>query len=268
MKVVGFITVPIINQSRSTFGHLGRSTISSNHVDFIKPLEWTALSFESTRTELDAFLETIHLFYIPSGNIGGSFCKKFLECIEYCVRKIKEKNRSGIYFPIWGVCMGFQTLLAVENGMYHHNFFLEGFNSWGYKTNLPQVNRGRLTNSFSSDEIKLLELNHDKIHQHALGVSPCMFNATNIKNNYVVLHVNVDKNGKQFIGTIEHKNYPFYGFQWHPEASPNSEMFHRFFMSEISKTPNKPPPENLNQGVEHDCRQYSINTYKSCRFFE
>jgi anthranilate/para-aminobenzoate synthase component II len=266
MKVVGFITAPIINES--TFGHLGRSTIPSNHVDFIKPLEWTAISFESTRTELDAFLETIHLLYIPSGNIGGSFCKKFLDCLEYCVRKIKEKNRSGIYFPIWGVCMGFQTLLAVENGMYHHNFFLEGFDSWGYKTNLPQVNRGRLTNSFSSDEIKLLELNHDKIHQHALGVSPCMFNATNIKNNYVVLHVNVDKNGKQFIGTIEHKNYPFYGFQWHPEASPNSEMFHRFFISEINKTPNKPPPENLNQGVAFDCRQYSINTYNSCYFFE
>lgn len=98
--------------------------------------------------------------------MGKHNCKKYLDTIEYCVSKIKEKNRSGIYFPIWGVCMGFQTLLAVENGKYHHNKFLENFNSWAYLTNLPQVNRGRMTNSFSSDEIKLLELNHDKKHQH------------------------------------------------------------------------------------------------------
>lgn len=267
MKVVGFIRVPIINGRESEFGHLGRSSVSSDHIDFIKPCEWTTISFEATHAELDAFLETIHLLYIPSGNVGNHHCKKFLDCIEYCVRKIKDKNRSGMYFPIWGVCMGFQTLLAVENGVYHHNIFLERFNSWSH-TNLPQVNHGRLTKSFSQNEIQMLELNHDKLHSHSLGVSPCMVNATNIKNNYLILHMNVDKKGKQFIGTIEHKNYPFYGFQWHPESSPNSEMFHRFFISEINKTPNKPPPENVNKGVDYDCRQYSLNIYENCYFFE
>lgn len=51
MKIVGFITVPMVNGSESEFGHRGRSTISSSHINFVNPCLWTAISFESTRAD-------------------------------------------------------------------------------------------------------------------------------------------------------------------------------------------------------------------------
>lgn len=267
-KVVGFITVPTVAGTDPKYTDRGNSTISSNHISFIEPLEWTAIPYQSSHEELDRFLDTIHLFYIPSGNIGAHESAKYLNNIYYCVGKIKEFNRSGIYFPIWSVCMGIQLLLAVENRTYHHGDFLNRYDSRGFKTNLPQVNRGRITDSFSHDEKIAMETTIDKLHNHDFGISPKMFESTNIKKNYVIIHMNVDRNGSQFIGTVEHNKYPFYGFQWHPEASPNCHMFSRFFHSEINKTPNKPLPKQFNKGHLYDCKLYSFNTYENCYFFK
>ena len=36
---------------------------------------------------------------------------------------------------------------------------------------------------------------------------------------YNVLSVNKDRNGKEFVSTIEAKKYPIYGSQWHPGMS-------------------------------------------------
>jgi gamma-glutamyl hydrolase len=270
MKVIGIITVPIVIGQEESFNYRGNSTISSGHIEWLgDDFIWTAIPYQSSKQEMDRFLDSIHAFYIPSGNVGKKTSNQYLNIVKYAVERIKQKNDNGIFFPIWGVCMGLQTLLAVENNIYHHDDLLDQFDTWkNYLTPLQQINEGRLTNFFSRNERSMLETTHDKIHNHRLGLSPLMFNSTSLKQNYKIIHINVDRKGKPFASTVEHKKYPFYGFQWHPEKSPNCDMFKRFFRAELEKTPNTLSLQyEINHGTFYDCLEYSRGIYDNCYFF-
>lgn len=41
----------------------------------------------------------------------------------------------------------------------------------------------------------------------------------NLTDEFHVLSLNRDKEGLEFISTLEHKRYPFYGVQFHPEKN-------------------------------------------------
>jgi gamma-glutamyl hydrolase len=270
MKVIGIITVPIVIGQEESFNYRGNSTISSGHIEWLgDEYIWTAIPYQSSKQEMDRFIDSIHAFYIPSGNVGKKSSNQYLNIVKYAVELIKQKNDNGIFFPIWGVCMGLQTLLAVENNVYHHDDLLDQFDTWkNYLTPLQQINQGKLTDFFTCHERRMLETTHDKIHNHRLGLSPLMFNSTSLKQNYKIIHINVDRKGQPFASTVEHKKYPFYGFQWHPEKSPNCDMFKRFFRAELEKTPNTLSLQyEINHGTFYDCLEYSRGIYDNCYFF-
>ena len=53
---------------------------------------------------------------------------------------------------------------------------------------------------------------------HHDGVEPSVFEASNNLNQFFkMLSTNVDRNGKPFASSIESRDYPIYGVQWHPE---------------------------------------------------
>lgn len=77
----------------------------------------------------------------------------------------------------------------------------------------------------------------------------------NLDNEWRVMSVNSDWNGLEFISTIEHRHYPFYGVQFHPEknlyewvrnknishsthAIAAAQFFAGFFVSEARKNDN------------------------------
>ena len=88
----------------------------------------------------------------------------------------------------------------------------------------------------------------------------CPFNLKNLTefgldNEWRVMSVNSDWNGLEFISTIEHRFYPFYGIQFHPEkniyewvrnknishtanAITASQYFAAFFVNETRKNDN------------------------------
>jgi gamma-glutamyl hydrolase len=41
-----------------------------------------------------------------------------------------------------------------------------------------------------------------------------------LKIFYKIITTNVDRNGVEYVSTMEPKKYPFYSMQWHPENSP------------------------------------------------
>lgn len=40
-----------------------------------------------------------------------------------------------------------------------------------------------------------------------------------MNNDFNVLSTNFDDNGIEYVSTIEHKRYPIFGTQWHPEKN-------------------------------------------------
>jgi gamma-glutamyl hydrolase len=56
----------------------------------------------------------------------------------------------------------------------------------------------------------------------------------NLDKEWTVISVNKDWNGFEFISSIEHKKYPFFGIQFHPEKN----LFEWVRNKNISHTPN------------------------------
>ncbi|KDR20014.1 Gamma-glutamyl hydrolase [Zootermopsis nevadensis] len=81
-----------------------------------------------------------------------------------------KKNDAGVYFPVWGTCLGFELLAVLS------------------------ANRTDVRNLCE----KLKE--------------------SGVADQWHVLSVN-RHNGSEFISSFEHKKYPFYGVQFHPEKN-------------------------------------------------
>ena len=52
------------------------------------------------------------------------------------------------------------------------------------------------------------------------GCSKCSMCRYEMGNFWDVLSVNTDTDGLEFISTLEAKNFPIFGTQWHPEKNP------------------------------------------------
>ena len=132
---------------------------------------------------------------------------------------IFKLSQTFDYFPVWGTCQGIQVLsiLAADNA----SVLQDGFDSEDLSLSLDLTQnslKSRLFSGLPGDIIKILALQNVTMNYHYKGVTPQTY-YTNSKLNqfYQLLSTNQDRKGREFISTIESKQYPIYGCQWHPE---------------------------------------------------
>ncbi|GBF96107.1 gamma-glutamyl hydrolase [Raphidocelis subcapitata] len=139
-----------------------------------------------------------------------------------------QENDAGNPFPIHGTCLGHQLLhilvsnvsrndLLVETDAVSHPSTLEftsaadDSRTWG---NLPADLRSKL------EDPKL----NIAMQNHEYGIPPSHYKRWPILGNFFnILTTTKDRNGLEYISTVEAKKYPFVGVQWHPEK-PTSEF--------------------------------------------
>lgn len=61
-----------------------------------------------------------------------------------------------------------------------------------------------------------------------------------MKDSFKILSINYDRNGMEYISSIEHIKYPFYALQFHPEKivfewSPNRAINHSGNLTLVSE---------------------------------
>uniref|UniRef100_A0A8C6WXB2 folate gamma-glutamyl hydrolase n=1 Tax=Neogobius melanostomus TaxID=47308 RepID=A0A8C6WXB2_9GOBI len=130
-----------------------------------------------------------------------------------------KANDAGDVFPIWGTCFGMQQLSVLvagenllskttaENEALPLNFTAEAYLS-------------RLFKDFPADLMKAIAQEPLTGNFHRYGLTIKTFQENEKLNNFfTILSTNIADNGAHFVSTIEAKNYPFYGVQWHPEVN-------------------------------------------------
>ena len=148
-----------------------------------------------------------------------------------------QAHASGDHVPLWGTCMGFQTLAILAAGR-ADALTSRGFDADGISLPLvwtaayrSQFARGLATaNGVPSAEEPtaqntpaLAYLTNENIttNLHHDGVEPSSF--TRIKalgEFFAVVSTNRDLKGKEFVSTMEAASgAPIYGTQWHPERN-------------------------------------------------
>uniref|UniRef100_A0A5F8H609 folate gamma-glutamyl hydrolase n=1 Tax=Monodelphis domestica TaxID=13616 RepID=A0A5F8H609_MONDO len=132
--------------------------------------------------------------------------------------KAKQAFKRGDYFAIWGTCLGFEELTVLTSGKQ----LLTPTNTSGIALPLnftKAINESRMFQNFPKDLLVALatEPITSNFHKWSLSLKTFMENKK-LSEFYTVLSTNTYK-GIEFISTMEAKEYPIYGVQWHPEKN-------------------------------------------------
>jgi gamma-glutamyl hydrolase len=179
------------------------------------------ISMFSTNDELDHLLSSVNGILFPGGGAP------FPAAAKYVFDKVKEMNDAGDFFPLWGTCMGFQWLLICASD--DENILdpsdgtqMDAYNiSLSLDYTLKAKSSKFFANQFISSELVSIYGNDNvTMNNHHYGIWTDHFYETeSLTSFYDVLSTNKDRNGDEFVSTIEAKHYPITGTQWHPEKN-------------------------------------------------
>ncbi|XP_040202172.1 gamma-glutamyl hydrolase-like [Rana temporaria] len=254
--IIGIITQEV---SDEVFFQYGKTYIADSYVNYLESAGCRVVPIRLNLSE-DEYLSLFHSIngvLLPGGAVG-LLTSHFSRTAGIFYKLSIEAASSGIYFPIWGTCMGFQILTALTTG----EDLLS--NTSAENISLPL----NLTEDISSSRMfrhippKLLHaVTREDItaNFHHFGLTPEVFYANKkLSEFYRILSTNRDTKGVEFISTFEARDYPIYGVQWHPEvnrfqwnrdyAYPHSEnaiwlsqYMANFFVNEARKNSNHFP---------------------------
>eukprot|EP00551_Chaetoceros_affinis_P008791 CAMPEP_0203664426 /NCGR_PEP_ID=MMETSP0090-20130426/1834_1 /ASSEMBLY_ACC=CAM_ASM_001088 /TAXON_ID=426623 /ORGANISM="Chaetoceros affinis, Strain CCMP159" /LENGTH=404 /DNA_ID=CAMNT_0050527655 /DNA_START=76 /DNA_END=1290 /DNA_ORIENTATION=+ len=144
---------------------------------------------------------------------------------------ILERNADeDDYFPVWGTCLGFEFLVMLVGG--GEGVLQNGFDSENITLPLIFPSKEDVLRSngvYSLDSAlyppstpmreTLVKVNIT-MNNHHQGITPSHFLQTpELTEFFHITSTNLDRQGRQFVSTIESKNYPIYGVQYHPEKN-------------------------------------------------
>lgn len=83
----------------------------------------------------------------------------------------------------------------------------------------PDYKESRLFGGASEEVIWQLSNENVTYNYHRYCYTEQSFTVPKLNNSWRIMSLNHDLNGFEFVSTIEHLTYPFYGVQFHPEKS-------------------------------------------------
>ncbi|CAG9313949.1 unnamed protein product [Blepharisma stoltei] len=268
--VIGILSVPIFPYN--TWNTTATTYLAASYIKYVEMggARVVPIRSDSSFAELDFLFPRLNGILFPGGTIymfdnstypvptlGADFAAK--AC--YLYNKVKQANDNGIYYPLWGTCMGFETIQVCENIEYATLGNFNGEPAYIRSNNFTKLAKDSyifealgkhygdiIRETMSKKETSLLS------HIHGIPTSIYTYQ-NNLTSFYNVLSTMHDKSGNPFIAMIEAKNYPIYGTQFHPEkniyewepTSPQphdpfsvmvSTYFSNFFVSEARRNNN------------------------------
>lgn len=203
------------------FAKHGKSYIASSYVKYIESAgaRVVPIRIDSTNEELEKLFNGINGVLFPGG--GASLANSgYLRTAKIIYDFALQACDSGDYFPMWGVCLGFEMLNVVTSGL-ESDQVLDPCDAENYPVALDFTSEASHSQIFSSeaDEVKkILKEQSVAFHNHARCITTEKFRADNkLVEFFKVLATNKDRKGQEFVSMIEGKKYPAYGTQWHPE---------------------------------------------------
>lgn len=155
------------------------------------------------------------------------------------VRMLLEKARAaavvGDYFPVWGTCAGFETLMVLSSASCQTNVTdgqipadsCTGPMTYGWNStnqSLPQSLReaastSRLLGSMEPVLLKAMQEQPVSANFHHAAMTPENFEKQQeLSKTFRILATSTDDaTGREFASTVEGIDLPWYGTQWHPE---------------------------------------------------
>ena len=150
---------------------------------------------------------------------GGAPGKNYKSKAEFIYKQAIEMNDKGTYFPILGICMGFEFLNEFASDAGDH--LLEKLSSHKTSITLNFTVDPSETKMFkeAGEAAKDYETEASSYQSHTWGVNPESYEKDEgLKNMFKLTSTCHDeKYDSTFACTMESDKYPFMGTQFHPE---------------------------------------------------
>jgi len=226
--LIGILATPFIHKDSERkeifLKNLFIKILKKNSINYL------VIPYNLSKSKLQEHIKQVDGLYFPGGQLGNyyhtSSYRKHFFAQKYLIKLAKKINLGERKLPILGICHGYENIMLIEANVFPKkknisNFFINVDASANYK-NVPRFIKtppgNRFKNIFKKSKKRHI------IHNNLLAISPNKFHKTKkLRNNVSLVATGEDKTGTNFIEIIKYKNYPFYGFQFHPEIL-NTEM--------------------------------------------
>lgn len=218
---------PIIGIMMQSTEGMGFHSTKPNYIaaSYVKYLEssgarvvpiWNDLTYEET----EELFKSINGVLFPGGDVdcvssGYAIVGKTI--LDLAKKSFDKQPRD--YFPVWGICLGHECLSTyvagsnILSGTDSENITLILNFKDGYK-------KSQIYQDLPTDLETFLSTVPSTGNFHDWSVTVKSFNNNeNMTDFYDILSTSVDRNGIEFVSTMEGKHYPFFSTQWHPEKN-------------------------------------------------
>lgn len=255
--VVGILT----QRAWGKMSFYGHSYLAASYVKFAELSGAQVVPIVDTWDEekLKEIFNSVNGIIFPGG--GQSFPdSSYYKAGALLYKWALEANKNGQYFPIWGTCLGFEMLLVVEANLPVEQDLR--FNCSSHMANnltvLEGAQQSKMLEGIPSDLYLAMQTEPLVYNSHNFCIKPDWFTDPSkvLASKFNLLATNADAGGLMYAAMVEHKKYPIYGTQFHPEKNafewtiyediPHSrhavslmQYFSNFFIGEVMQNQNK-----------------------------
>jgi len=182
------------------------------------------IRYDSTPSQIAALYAQINGVLFTGGGLGLELDSQYVVTAKHLYDLVMTSHADHV--PLWGTCMGFQLLhiLTAWNDSVLCEYCYASKNaSWPLQLT-SAAKHSRLFSGLLDSSVATLTRENSTFNWHRDGVTLGAYRKWPILAEFFdVLSLNQDRNGSTFISTVEAKNWPIYGAQWHGEKIYNFE---------------------------------------------
>ena len=189
------------------------------------------IDYNSTEEELKHIFNQINGLMLMGGaaklveynkTSGRNELTFYAKKAKYMIDLAKEAYNNGDYFPIWGICLGFEIIMLSVAEDY--NIMKTGCNCFKYNDILNfthQAYSSRMLSLLTRKQLYELETNPITYNSHNdFFTTEDFYKNRNLVSELKVISTSTNQNHTiSFISAIEGIKYPLYGIQFHSEKS-------------------------------------------------
>ncbi|EDW95464.1 uncharacterized protein Dyak_GE19535, isoform B [Drosophila yakuba] len=140
-------------------------------------------------------------------------------------RRAKKLDDPGGFFPVWGTCLGFQLLLIHAAEAPNIRIGCQPMREAMPLKLVDDYQHSQLLGNLPGSVADQMEKHPFACHQHQYCITKESLEAFGLARDWHPLATQKDTSGLEFITIVEHRYFPIFGCQFHPERAAFEQLY-------------------------------------------
>ncbi|XP_017841143.1 gamma-glutamyl hydrolase [Drosophila busckii] len=232
---VGVLCIDNAKIFEEIYGKINHSYISCAYVKYLEAAgaHVVPIWIGRPRVYYQELLSQLNGVLLPGGAVfldsaqAPELSNDCVESARYICEIALELNEQQRYFPIWGTCLGFQLLLINAAKTKEVRIDCDVMNKALPLQLVEDYESSQLLKALTPALAAQMQCVPFACHQHRYCITTATLEEFKLAADWRVLATAVDNKQLRFVTLIEHRRYPLFGSQFHPERANYEQLFMR-----------------------------------------